>query len=155
MIEQWKKIKGYSNYKISSTGRVMSNSLIRKQCLGKRGYLVIDLYENNIRKNYKVHRLVANAFIKNKDNKLTVNHIDGNKLNNSVENLEWATYKENNNHAIKNGLMIKDRKINLLKAKEIRSLADIKSREELSSMFGVTKATICRVIRNIIWKEVN
>ena len=62
------------------------------------------LYKNNIRKVLRVHRLVAETFIPNKENKPFINHIDGNKQNNVISNLEWCTNKENCNHALKNGL---------------------------------------------------
>lgn len=63
------------------------------------------MWKNGKGKDYLAHRLVAEAFIPNPDNKPTVNHIDGNPRNNYVENLEWATYRENNNHAFDNHLM--------------------------------------------------
>ena len=77
------------------------------------GYEAVTLSKNGKRKTYLVHRLVAMAFIDNPLQKETVNHIDGNKLNNSVENLEWATQKEQRAHAIKMGLASKN--INALK----------------------------------------
>ena len=69
-----------------------------------RGYLNIRLSKNNIRKTYSVHRLVAEAFISNLEAKGEVNHIDGNKQNNNINNLEWVTSSENQLHAYKNGL---------------------------------------------------
>lgn len=69
--------------------------LIRKCYIGDVGYLRIEIQ----RKRYFVHRLLAQHFIPNPDNKPTVNHIDGNKLNNDLSNLEWASYSENNQHA--------------------------------------------------------
>jgi len=77
-------------------------------CADAKGYLRVSLTDKNgCRKTHKAHRLVANAFIQNTQNNPQVNHIDGNKKNNSVSNLEWCTNKENAHHAIKNGLFVK------------------------------------------------
>jgi len=113
--EIWKEIEGYSgDYLISNLGKVKSlrnkNPKILKPSAGKHVYLQIILYKNNKPFTHKIHRLVADTFIENKDNKLTVNHIDGNKLNNNVNNLEWATYSENIKHAYNTGLMENTRK---------------------------------------------
>ncbi len=75
-----------------------------KPSIDKYGYKKVVLTKNGKRKTYTVHRLVAMAFIPNPYSKKTVNHIDGNKLNNCVDNLEWATSKEQKEHAIKHGL---------------------------------------------------
>lgn len=110
--EIWKDIKGYEGlYQVSNLGRIKSFSkrkeLIRKPTKNKKrnGYLEISLFKNNKEKRFKVHRLVAEAFIPNPENKEEVNHIDGNKSNNNKNNLEWVTDKENKEHAWKNGLM--------------------------------------------------
>lgn len=77
---------------------------VLKPSIDKDGYEKVVLTKNGKRKTYRVHRLVAMAFIPNPYSKKTVNHIDGNKLNNCVDNLEWATHKEQKEHAIKHGL---------------------------------------------------
>lgn len=95
----WKKIKRNDNYSINKQGQVRNDktSHIKKPTLNKRnGYLVVDLYKDNKREKVTVHRLVAEAFIPNPENKPTVDHIDGNRQNNSVDNLRWATYSEQN-----------------------------------------------------------
>ena len=119
MKEIWKDIKGYEGYyQISNFGKVKSverivehkpynltvKESIRKLKLDTKGYYYLMLSKNGIIKNTKVHQLVANAFIPNPLNKPCVNHIDGNKLNNNVNNLEWVTYKENSQHARRTGL---------------------------------------------------
>lgn len=105
MKEMWKAVKGYEGlYDVSNFGRVRSliNNKILKPDIGL--YKVVTLYKNKQRKRFYIHRLVAFSFIENKENKPMVNHIDGNKLNNNVSNLEWCTCQENNKHAFLKGL---------------------------------------------------
>ena len=109
MEENWKEIEGYNgDYLISNLGKVKSlknnKESILKLYKDRDGYYTIALYKNKIKKTFIVHRLVAKAFIENKDNKLTVNHINGIKTDNSLKNLEWATNIENIQHAWKTGL---------------------------------------------------
>ena len=94
-MEVWKDIQGYEGlYQISNTGKVKRNNKILKFSIAK-GYEHICLYKNNKYKPFSVHRLVAEAFIPNPENKPQIDHIDGNPLNNKVDNLRWATAKEN------------------------------------------------------------
>ena len=105
--------------KVSDDGKIytLDHSYLRKNgrldnrkgkqlrpSIDKYGYERVVLTKDGIRKTYSVHKLVALAFIPNPENKTTINHIDGNKRNNNVSNLEWATEKENQNHKWKNGL---------------------------------------------------
>lgn len=95
----WKKIKRNNNYSINENGEVRNDNTgqIKQPFINKKNnYLTVDLYKNNKSEKVPIHRLVAEAFIENPDNKLTVDHIDGNRQNNSVSNLRWATYSENN-----------------------------------------------------------
>lgn len=103
--EEWRVIPGYDGlYMVSNFGRVKS---MNYKCTGKerilnplpnRGYLSVVLYKNGKGKQYKVHRLVAMAFIPNPDNLPCVNHKDEDKTNNRVENLEWCNHSYNNNY---------------------------------------------------------
>lgn len=106
-MEEWRDIKGYEGlYKISNTGNVfsyVSNRIMTPAYCGS-GYKKVMLSKDMKAKNKMVHRLVAEAFIPNPENKKTVNHKDGNKENNDVSNLEWNTYSENLKHAYKHGL---------------------------------------------------
>ena len=109
MKEIWKDIQGYEGiYQVSNLGNV--KSLDRLSTNGRRlkgkllaktaskGYVKVTLTNKNMSDNRDIHRLVAEAFIPNPDNKPQVNHIDEDKTNNTVDNLEWCTAKENINH---------------------------------------------------------
>ena len=114
MIEFWKDIKGYEGfYQVSNLGRVKSLSRsiyyskgytvyrkgkIKKPSFDKNGYPQIGLCKNGTVITRKIHRLVAEAFIPNPENKPEINHKDENKTNNYVDNLEWVTEKENVNY---------------------------------------------------------
>lgn len=105
--EEWTHINGFDDlYIISNLGRVKSfhNGYWKSLKPGKtkKGYLNVILCKNGKETSYQVHRLVALHFITNPENKPEVNHIDENKQNNTVWNLEWMTSKENNNHGTRN-----------------------------------------------------
>lgn len=117
--EMWKDIPGYESlYKINNIGIVKSlerfvnnghkdilkKEKIRKNHKNKDGYLFIRLSKNGITKGYSVHRLVAQAFIPNPNNYPEINHIDGNKLNNAISNLEWCNRTKNVRHSFELGL---------------------------------------------------
>lgn len=90
----------YVGYFVSKCGKIFSEKTkkILKHKIDKDGYCVYVFSNNGVRKDISGHRLVAETFLDNPENKPTVNHIDGNKSNNNVSNLEWATYSENNHH---------------------------------------------------------
>lgn len=159
--EIWKQMTGYEGkYMVSNLGRIRSllNGSkfygILKPAIHKGGYLRVRLYDN---KSLLVHRLVAQTFIPNPKNKATVNHKNGNKKDNRVENLEWATQKENNRHAIRTGLHdpkkrrysfnSKSIKISFESVSEIRKLHSqgIKS-VILAKKYNVSTAQISRII---------
>lgn len=120
MIEIWRDVVGYEGYyQVSNLGEVRSlpryriengkrkylmKGVILNQSTTTTGYKKVELMINGIRKSYKVHRLVAEAFIVNTYDKPFVNHKDGNPLNNIVDNLEWCTHLENIKHARETGL---------------------------------------------------
>ena len=99
-VETFVEIEGFDNYEVSNLGKVrnIKSGRIIKPQLTHNGYLVHALCENNKRKNLYLHRIIATAFIDNPGEKPQVNHIDENKTNNDLSNLEWCTVKENNIH---------------------------------------------------------
>ena len=109
MNEVWKDIVEYEGiYQVSNLGKVKNkNNKLLKLKKDKNGYLIAYLYKNSIMKCKKVHRLVAKAFIPNLENKPQVNHKDGNKQNNNVNNLEWCSNRENIIHCWENNLHTK------------------------------------------------
>ena len=101
MQEIWKDIKGYEGlYQVSNLGNVYSikNNKLLKLHISHKGYVVVCLYKNNKQHTQQIHRLIAQAFIPNPNNLPCVNHKDENPGNNDFRNLEWCTYKYNNNY---------------------------------------------------------
>lgn len=160
-MEIWADINGYEGlYQVSNLGRIKSLARYQdnhgtKQWIEERiknarskssGYLVVDLYKNGVGKTKHVHRLVAENFIENKENKATVNHIDGNKSNNVANNLEWATPSEQNKHYYRNGLKSKKSIKKAVKAMNIansKPLIDIVSGFYYESISNACKALKC------------
>ena len=107
-MEHWKVVEGtYGALEVSDLGRVKSNlrdGRILKAQKDNKGYHRIRMTIKRQRYSFKVHRIVAEAFLPNPENKPQVNHIDGNKDNNAASNLEWVSNRENAHHAINNGL---------------------------------------------------
>ena len=106
LVEEWKPIIGYEGlYEVSNLGNVQSLCagrwkvrMIRKPVPDKDGYLTLNIKKNGKYKCVKIHRIVAQAFIPNPHNLPTINHIDEDKKNNRIDNLEWCSHKYNNNY---------------------------------------------------------
>lgn len=106
MREIWADIEGYEGlYKVSNLGNVSGKKMLTPS-KSSSGYYKVELYKDKISKVFWIHRLVAQTFLPNPDNKPQVNHKDGNKLNNILSNLEWVTVSENQIHAINSGLRL-------------------------------------------------
>ena len=166
MKEEWKEIKGFEGaYLISNKGNVLSiprrgskgqEPTLRKISYTHDGYAKVRLLHNGKDRTMRIHRLVAEAFIPNPENKETVNHIDGNKKNNEICNLEWANRSEQMEHAYKNGLkkpVHNNRKLTDSQAEEIRKEYVRNSKEHgtvaLAKKYGVNNTTIGMIVRGI------
>lgn len=105
-MEEWRSIDSYPNYDVSNCGRVRNSKTGRvlKPGRHKQGYSLVWLSKAGKTKGRSVHSLVANAFIPNPENKPQVNHLDGDKSNNHIGNLEWSTGSENTLHAYRTSL---------------------------------------------------
>lgn len=172
MEESWKDIKGFEGlYQVSNLGRVKTlekevshsrnkllkvkrKSIIKKQVFNKKnGYMYVSLNKDKKMYNFSIHRLVAIHFIDNFNNKSEVNHIDGNKTNNTILNLEWVNAKENTNHSFKIGHPSKRIKLNVDKVIEIRKLYSTGNYtlNYLSKVYEVKTKTIKKVINRETW----
>lgn len=181
MEEVWLPISGFEkNYRVSNFGRIKSlkrktirkdgktlkiRERIMKLATGNHGYKKVVLQKNKT-KTYRVHRLVATAFISNPENKPCVNHKNGIKTDNRVENLEWCTQKENINHAINTGLIkykrnsnIKNRpkqkKLNQKQVDEIRKkyIPWKYSTYKLAKEYFVSAEQIHNIVTGVSWKD--
>jgi hypothetical protein len=169
LISEIDGLELYNNYLIYEDDTIISlfrqwgryvtyKKLIMKSKMSKNGYRTIILTRNEVKKYMTIHRLVALAFIPNIDNKLQVNHIDGDKSNNHVNNLEWCTSNENINHANNLGLFKKldkhpnakltNRQVNEIK--ELLKLTDILI-IDIAKLYNVTANSISHINTGKTW----
>lgn len=164
--EIWKDIEGYENkYQVSSLGRVKSlkRNLIMKETNHHCGYLKVELYKDGIGKKIFVHRLVAKAFISNPNNLPEVNHIDENKKNNNVNNLEWCNSKYNSNYGTRLFRKAESKKKKVLQySLDVKLIKEWKSATDIQKETGFEKGSIGRCCRNqqyqaygYIWRYAN
>jgi hypothetical protein len=166
--EYWINIEGYEGlYQISNYGRVksLSNNKERKEKILRSKfnsckYVLIELSKNNIRHMFLVHRLVAKYFINNPENKPDVNHKNGIKTDNNVDNLEWCTQSENELHAYRTRLKIHSKgkewhtaKLTQKKVDEIRYIYSQGNTSyiKLGLKFNVVPSNIAHIIKNRRW----
>lgn len=154
--------KIFEDYYATSTGQIYSNKThtYLKQRISRRGYYIVNLSVKGKCKTYSVHRLIAKAFIPNPNNYPIINHIDGNKLNNNISNLEWCSYKYNSIHAVthnlrntargidtKHGQFTEDDIIRIRKLKELGL-----SQYKIATKYGVTRSTIQQILNGTTYK---
>lgn len=170
-MEIWKPIPDYERlYMASNLGRIKSlprNGTIKYdrilvQGITKNGRYKVGLNKNDKRTWHNVHRLIAKAFIPRIEGKGCINHIDGNPLNNKVENLEWCTHSENTYHAFRIGLKSNhgekhsQNKLTNEKVLRIRKMhAEGKANTvELAKLFGVCRPSISQIIHRKSWVQI-
>ena len=172
MTEHWKDVVGYEGiYQVSSNGRIkslarfivcghggrMKRETILKNQTHPDGYPQIELNLNAKKFQVKIHRLVAQSFLSNPLNLPYVNHKDGDKTNNSIENLEWCTPSENLIHAYstglktcKNGNEHHNTKINSDEHKKVLGLLKNNSQRKVAKIYGVSQTVIQNILRKSI-----
>jgi len=174
-LEYWKPIKGYEDfYQVSNLGDIKSlfrliktgenkrsvGERLLKQNTNRYGYKMVSLSKDSVLKTVSVHRLVGIAFVDNTQNKSEINHIDGNKSNNEIHNLEWCTKSENNKHSLKLGLRVTKKGIehynSRFKEEDIINIRNSNlSESNLSNLYNVNRATIGKIKRFERYKNIS
>lgn len=166
--EEWRPVVGYeSHYEVSNAGRVRRTAVangatvgkVRSAALLKIGYYAVGLSRDNKRRTMYVHDLVASAFLGPRPTKFQVNHIDGDKKNNEVANLEYVSHRENARHAARTGLIGCGEKNYAAKltSDDVRTIRSVKGKRtirDLAKQFGVSDSIICEVQNGLRWKHV-
>jgi len=156
-------IPGYNGrYKIDINGNVWSTKMKKflRPWTSSHGYLYVRLCRNWKGKHYSIHRLLATAFIENKNTYPCINHIDGNKLNNKLDNLEWCTYSHNISEAYRLGLHANPKRNQKLDAHLVECIRNIGSNswsdcKYLASIFDVGPRAIYNIINHKTWNEMS
>lgn len=140
-------MKYLDNYEITRDGKCINKKTkkIKNTFISNTGYERVSLWNNGKHKNYSIHRLVAEKYIDNQNNYKLVNHIDGNKLNNNVENLEWCDASNNMQHAYKNNLIKVNNKKVKQYTKNMELVKEWDSITEVESKLGINHANIITV----------
>lgn len=165
MKEIWKDIKGFKGlYKVSNLGNVYSFKIEKKMKLHipEKGYQTVNLFKNKKYKSFKVHRLVAQAFIPNPENKPQVNHIDHNRLNNVASNLEWCTAKENTTASIlvgKNGQCGEDHPNAKASEKDVIRVCELLQEGmrscDAADEVGISRGIVNKIRTNQAWLHIS
>lgn len=161
MVEIWKELHEYPGTEVSSLGHVKGLKGFRKLFVKKHGYVGVVLTKKQKKKNFLVHRLVAEAFIPNPSNLPQVNHINGIKTDNRVENLEWCTASHNEKHAHSLGLKSQVGENNACSRLTEDDVLNIRHKlsvgekgRVLSKQYGVTEQTICDIKKRRSWSHI-
>jgi len=174
MTETWKNIDDFPGYEVSDAGRVRSVDRIVKASDGRMipvkgrvlapgkgltGYLSVNLWRNNRQSQNYVHRLVATAFLGKPSANLQVNHIDCDKANNALSNLEWVTRHANMQHAVTNGLCGSGErnsasKLTTAQVIEIRKASNDGERQgKIAAHFGISQSAISAIVTGKTWAK--
>jgi hypothetical protein len=179
LVEQWKPIAGYEGlYEVSDLGRIKGlekkawngNSFIKirerilKVFVNKSGYIHVSIYKDKKQKSFYVHRLVAESFVDNPENKPTVNHKNGIKQDNRCFNLEWSTYSENNQHSYdfglkkrpKGELSVKTKFTNekVLAVRRLYRMRPNLNKAALSRRLGVCESCVSNILSRKRWNHI-
>lgn len=158
--ETWEPIECFNNYLVSDRGRVknIKKNKILKTCPDSHGYPSAHLHNKLI----TVHKLVLEAFVGKRPAYMQCNHIDCNKKNNDLNNLEWVTPSENQKHAFRNGLYPDQKgeknynsKLNNDTIVAMRELAKLQkaNKEEIAEIFGMHPHYVYKILRRDIWRN--
>lgn len=175
ITEVWKDIDGFEgHYQVSNLGNVRSCDRVRKSRgdsvaplkgklmklkVNNKGYFEVHLRNNEINVYWNVHRMVAKAFISNPHNLPVVNHKDGDKLNNRVDNLEWTTPRGNHSHAVDTGLIVQNNGKTIYTPEFKQQVFDYKQKTgcsicELSRVFNISQRTAGRIANGKLGEKI-